>query len=428
MAGLRASLARLQELRAAFERKLSTAARGGGGAPRPRRPEGSRLREIIGFGSNPGDLRMFAYAPRQPRPDPALVVALHGCLQSALIYDHGSGWSELAHQHGFIVIYPEQQPANNPKNCFSWFLPGDIARGSGEALSIRQMVDKAVLEFGIDRARIFVTGLSAGGAMASVMLATYPEVFAGGAMIAGLPYGSASSVQEAFEAMFNGHRAPSARALGDRVRAASDHRGRWPSISVWHGSADTIVKPSNAAHIISQWLNVHGMPQRPSAEEQIGPHTRKVWNDEAGQTRIESFTVAGIAHGVPLATSGDSCGVPGPFFLDAGLSSTHHIARFWGLDRDHPLPRLSVAEVAAESRTAMLPTLNDVAAAAAKEQDTVRLEIEATVGAHPSLNPNDVIAAAFQAAGLPAPTPAGSKRIDPGAIIAAALKAAGLTC
>jgi len=368
---------------------------------------------------------MFAYAPQQLGPDPALVVALHGCLQSASIYDHGSGWSELADQQGFVVIYPEQQAANNPKNCFSWFLPGDIARGSGEALSIRQMVDKAVLEFGIDRARVFVTGLSAGGAMASVMLATYPEVFAGGAIIAGLPYGSASSVQEAFEAMFS-DRAPSARALGDRVRAASEHRGRWPSVSVWHGSADTIVKPSNAAHIVSQWLNVHGLPNHPSAQEQIGDHTRRVWNDAAGQTRIESFSVAGIAHGLPLDTSRDCCGAIGPFFLDCGLSSTHHIAQFWCLDRDHPLPRVSVAEVAADCRTAMLPRVNDVAAAGPEEQDTVRPEIEATLGAQPSLNPNDVIAAAFQAAGLSAPTPAGSKRIDPDAIIAAALKAAGL--
>ena len=425
MAGLRASLARLQELRAAFERKLSAAA-GGGGALHARRLQRGRLREITGFGSNPGDLKMFAYAPAQPRPDPALVVALHGCVQSASIYDHGSGWSELADRAGFVVIYPEQQRTNNPKNCFSWFLPNDIARGSGEALSIRQMVEKAILEFGIDRARVFVTGLSAGGAMASVMLATYPEVFAGGAIIAGLPYGSASSAQEAFEVMF-GDRAPSSRALGDRVRAASNHRGRWPTISVWHGSADAIVKPDNAAHIVSQWLNVHGLPEVPSAQEEIGNHIRKVWNDVAGQTQIESFTVSGIAHGVPLATSQDSCGSPGAFFLDAGLSSTHRIAQFWGLDRDQALAKVSVAEVAAQSRAAVLPRLHDAAAAGAEREGTVRLEIEATVGAQPSLNPNDVIAAAFQAAGLPAPTPAGSKPIDPGAIIAAALKAAGLT-
>jgi poly(hydroxyalkanoate) depolymerase family esterase len=107
----------------------------------------------------------------------------------------------IADRLGFMLIFPEQQPANNPKNCFSWFLPGDTARDGGEALSIRQMISKAVEEFGVDRSRIFVSGLSAGGAMASVMLATYPEVFAGGANIAGLPYGSASSVQEAFEAM-----------------------------------------------------------------------------------------------------------------------------------------------------------------------------------------------------------------------------------
>jgi len=416
MAGLRASLSRLHQLRAAFERKLS-AATGTRGALRPRRSESDRLREIVGFGSNPGDLRMFAYAPRQLRPGPALVVALHGCLQSASIYDHGSGWSELADRLGFVVIYPEQRATNNPKNCFSWFLPGDITRGSGEALSICQMVDKAVLEFGIDRARVFVTGLSAGGAMASVMLATYPDVFAGGAIIAGLPYGSASSVQEAFEAMFS-DRAPSARALGDRVRAASGHKGRWPSICVWHGSADTIVKPSNARQIISQWVNVHGLSERPSAQEKFGEHTRKVWNDAAGQTRIESFSLSGVAHGVPLATSGDSCGTPGPFFLDAGLSSTNHIAQIWGLDRDQAVSRVSV-EVPSR--------VNDVAVDSTEAEDATRLEVEGTAGAQLSLNPNAVIAAAFQAAGLPPPSPLGSKHVDPGAIIAAALKAAGLS-
>jgi pimeloyl-ACP methyl ester carboxylesterase len=134
----------------------------------------------------------------------------------------------------------QQQPANNPKNCFSWFLPGDIVRGQGEALSIREMVEHAVATFAVDRRKVFVTGLSAGGAMASVMLATYPEVFAGGAIIAGLPYGCASNVQQAFEAMFKEH-GHAARALGDRVRAASRHRGPWPK---WYGMAPApIVKP-----------------------------------------------------------------------------------------------------------------------------------------------------------------------------------------
>ena len=319
MAGIGFSLSRLRKLRDLFEKRLKAASGKSGWRPSARP---TRLREITNFGSNPGNLRMHAYVPDGVGPSPPLVVALHGCTQTADSYDQGTGWSHLADRLGFILIFPEQQPANNPKNCFSWFLPGDTSRDSGEALSIRQMVAKAVETFGVDRRRIFVTGLSAGGAMASVMLATYPEVFAGGAIIAGLPYGSASSVQEAFEAMFN-ERAPSSRALGDHVRGASSHRGPWPKISVWHGTADTVVRPSNADHIIRQWLDVQKLAERASSEEQIGRHTRRVWKDANGDMRLEAYSIAGMGHGVPLATTGvDSCGIAGPFFLEAGISST----------------------------------------------------------------------------------------------------------
>ncbi len=299
---------------------------------------------------------MHAYVPDGVGPSPPLVVALHGCTQTADSYDQGTGWSDLADRLGFILVFPEQQPANNPKNCFSWFLPGDTARDSGEALSIRQMIAKAVEKFGVDRSRIFVTGLSAGGAMASVMLATYPEIFAGGAIIAGLPYGSASSVQEAFEAMFN-ERAPSSRALGDHVRAASNHRGPWPKISVWHGTADTVVRPSNADHIIRQWLDVQKLPERSSGEEQIGRHTRRVWKDANGDTRLEAYSIAGMAHGVPLATAGaDACGVAGPFFLEAGISSTFLNRTLLG-GLIPPLPGSGMAQTQPEGRPRSAPSL-----------------------------------------------------------------------
>ena len=164
----------------------------------------SRLTEIAGFGSNPGNLRMLTYVPDSVSSSPALVVVLHGCTQTAAGYDHGSGWSALADRYGFVLLYAEQQEANNPKRCFNWFQPGDIERDQGETHSIRQMVEHAVRRHGVDRSRIFVTGLSAGGAMTSTMLATYPEVFAGGAIVAGLPYHCATSVPEAFECMFQG--------------------------------------------------------------------------------------------------------------------------------------------------------------------------------------------------------------------------------
>src|ERR1019366_7331274 len=138
-----------------------------------RRGVRSPLVEIKGFGANPGDLRMFSYVPDNLQPTPALVVVLHGCGQTAAGYDLGAGWSTLAKRYGFVLLMPEQPPSNNANGCFNWFNPEDTARDSGEACSIRQMIARMVGDIGIDQHRIFVTGLSAGGAMTSVMLATY---------------------------------------------------------------------------------------------------------------------------------------------------------------------------------------------------------------------------------------------------------------
>ena len=228
--------------------------------------------------------------------------------------------------------FPEQQRANNPQNCFNWFQPGDTARDKGEALSIRQMIETMIVDHGIDRDRVFVTGLSAGGAMTSVMLATYPEVFAGGAIIAGLPYGSASNVQQALESMFQSPARP-AREWGDLVRAASPHKGPWPRVSVWHGGADATVKPGNAGEILKQWTDVHGLPAAPTREDKVDGYPHQVWRNGAGDELLESYTIANMAHGTPLATGAadERYGVAGPFFIEAGISSSYHIAKFFGL-------------------------------------------------------------------------------------------------
>ncbi len=137
-----------------------------------------RLQPLAGFGPNPGALAAKFHVPNGLEEGAPLVVVLHGCTQTAAGYDYHSGWSRLADEAGFALLFPEQQRANNPNLCFNWFLPGDARRGSGEALSIRQMIETMVATHGLDRTRIFITGLSAGGAMASAMLASYPEVFA----------------------------------------------------------------------------------------------------------------------------------------------------------------------------------------------------------------------------------------------------------
>jgi poly(hydroxyalkanoate) depolymerase family esterase len=419
MAGIGSSLSRLRTLRDLFEKRLNAGSKGNSSSRSSARP--SRLREMTNFGTNPGNLRMHVYIPDSVDPSPPLVIALHGCTQTAHAYDYGAGWSHLADRLGFILVLPEQQSANNPKNCFSWFLPADTARDRGEALSIREIIAKAVETYGVDRGRIFVTGLSAGGAMASVMLATYPEIFAGGAIIAGLPYGSASSVQEAFEAMFN-ERAPSSRALGDHVRTASKHRGPWPKISVWHGSADDVVRPTNSDHIVRQWLEVQKLPERPTGEEQIGPHTRRIWEDANGETRLEAYSIEGMTHGVPLATVGvDACGNAGAFFLEAGISSTALIASFWGLDK--AAARKRTAQMQPATRIAAEPALPPSPAVA----EPLRAQNDdSAYGVRLAVDPGTVIEAAFKAAGLPLPERTGGRLVDPGAIISAALKAAGL--
>lgn len=311
---------------------------------RPRAPAGdSPVRESTDFGSNPGDLRMFSYVPPSVARKPALVVVMHGCTQTAAGYDIGTGWSALAERYGFSLLMPEQKSSNNGNTCFNWFNPDDITRGSGEVLSVRQMIERMVVEHHVDRSRIYITGLSAGGAMASAMLATYPEVFAAGAIIAGLPFGVARTLQEALSAMYRAppHAAPD---LGDLVRKASAHTGPWPKISVWHGSADRTVNPANANEIVKQWLDLHRLPMAPMSVATVDGYPREVWWNDAGETMVESYAIADMAHGTPLAIAGvaEPIGAAGAFLLEAGIASTYHIAQFFGLTRAIVQP---VAEV-----------------------------------------------------------------------------------
>ena len=316
MRGLHQTVARLTKLRR--QEALSPANDG-------------HLAEIGKFGSNPGKLRGLLHVPANLQPGAALVVVLHGCTQNAALYDRGSGWTALADRHGFAVLYPEQGRANNSNLCFNWFVPADARRGKGEALSIRQMIAATVAEHGLDADRVFVTGLSAGGAMTAVMLATYPEVFAGGAVIAGLPFATANTLPEALERM-RGSGGPNDQRLAEIAAEASRYAGPWPSLSVWHGTADHVVVPSNADDIVAQWRGLTGVAAEPAKEEKIGDHVRRVWVDGSGREAIEQHVIAGMGHGVPLDTRGEQpCGTAGPHMLEAGICSTSRIAQSWGL-------------------------------------------------------------------------------------------------
>jgi poly(hydroxyalkanoate) depolymerase family esterase len=317
-----------------FLKRLPKPGRLGGMAKyaRGRLPARSPLAEVEQVGTNPGGLRMFAFVPDNLQQPRALVVVLHGCGQTAAGYDLGAGWSTLAKHCGFALLMPEQQLANNANGCFNWFNPDDTARGQGEAASIQQMIARMSVDHGVDPHRIFVTGLSAGGAMTSVMLATYPEVFAAGAIIAGLPYGVASNVREALTGM-HGAQAHSPHDLGELVRHASQHKGRWPKLSVWHGSVDRVVNPANADEIVKQWLDVHELPAAPMSEGLVNGHPHRVWWNADGETVVESYTITNMAHGTPLglADNDNRYGTAGAFLIEAGISSSWLIAKFFGL-------------------------------------------------------------------------------------------------
>jgi len=304
-------------------------------------PSASPLKPFASFGSNPGQLLGWIHVPEIVRKGAPLVVVLHGCTQNARGYDDSAGWTRLADRHGFVVLFPEQQRSNNPNLCFNWFTPEDTARGGGEALSIRQMVAAAQIAHGTDPARVFVTGLSAGGAMTAVMLATYPDVFAGGAVIAGLPFAVARSVPEAFDRM-RGHGGPRRSELAGLVRAASQHSGGWPTLSVWHGDADLTVAPSNAAALVEQWRPLHEASGPPVQSQIAEGCSRRVWKDAAGREVIEHYSLADLGHGTPLdAARSDHREKAAPFMLDAGVSSTALISRYWGIVTDRPAGKVA---------------------------------------------------------------------------------------
>jgi feruloyl esterase len=288
--------------------------------------------EIPAFGSNPGALRMWLATPAALGPRAPLVVVLHGCGQTAEGYAEGAGWLTLAERCGFAVLAPEQTRANNANLCFNWFQPVDIGRVGGEAESIRQMVARALALHDLDPARVFVTGLSAGGAMTAVMLATAPELFAAGAVIAGLPYGAAGNLQEALAAMMSPTPPKPGRDLGDRVRAATPHAGRWPALSVWHGGSDTTVRPAAGEDLVRQWLDLHGL-DRPDETEMAPGRIDRIWRSAAGAPLVEQHILPALGHGTPLKTFGpDGCGAAGPFLLEVGVSSSREIAQSWGLE------------------------------------------------------------------------------------------------
>jgi hypothetical protein len=196
------------------------------------------------------------------------------------------------------------------------------------------------------------------------------------------------------------------------VRGASHHKGPWPRLSVWHGSADRTVHPANANEIVKQWLDVHGLTETPMSETMVDGHPRQIWWNEEGETIIESYTITDMSHGTPLGfvDNGERYGVEGALLIEAGISSSYHIANFFGLTKRIRQPKTTAKAVmaaAAKERARPFPT---VAPVTMQGPDLTAMLWPLATPVHRAVSPSkprrraidvgDVITRALTAAGL----------------------------
>ena len=263
---------------------------------------------------NPGGLILHAHVPHNLPAGAPLVVLLHGCGQNAEEFATQSGWRYLAAKHNFALLIPAQTEANNAQTCFNWFRPADIQHGQGEAESIAAMAKSMVDGLHLDGSRVFVTGLSAGGAMTAVLLAAYPNLFAAGAVVAGLPAGSASNVVNALARMAGrGQKHDPADWAGQARRLGPpQYEGRYPRVSVWQGLADQVVAASNARDVALQFASLHELSLPATTSPRAGMH-RTVWGNA-----VELWELDFAGHVYPSEA-------------EQGISAAQEIAKFWGI-------------------------------------------------------------------------------------------------
>jgi poly(hydroxyalkanoate) depolymerase family esterase len=284
--------------------------------------------------------RALVHPPAGVKPQTAvpLVCMLHGCTQDAASFAAATRMNDAADRHGFVAVYPQQERGENPQGCWNWFLPQHQARGAGEPASIAAIIRELMgtaSPWTIDTRRVFVAGLSAGGAMAAIVATVYPDLFAAVAVHSGLSYRSATNMGAAFNAMARGSEDPIGQGRAAHA-AMGDHARAIPSIVV-HGSADARVAPVNADHVLQQAITANRLaapaicdldiarPTTTSHGQVDGGHayTRCQWTDRRGVLMHELLKVDGLGH----AWSG---GAPGGSYTDPrGPDATDAIWRFF---------------------------------------------------------------------------------------------------
>lgn len=239
-----------------------------------------------------------------------LIVMLHGCSQDPDDFARGTGMNKLAEEQTFAVLYPLQTQKANPKKCWNWFRRENQQRGQGEPAEIVALINQIARAFTLDQGRIYVVGLSAGGALAIVLAATYPDVFAAAGVCAGMPYQAATNAAAGIAAMQRGSRA---RGLGRAVAEAMGEHRRVVPLIMFQGLADKVVRPVNADLLIRQWLETDRLVADgliASAEPRLASvvtsqsrggydFTRRIYEGPDGLAVLEAYLVEDMGHAWP---------------------------------------------------------------------------------------------------------------------------------
>jgi poly(hydroxyalkanoate) depolymerase family esterase len=264
-----------------------------------------------------GHMGYMLYRPATAAPGLPLVVMLHGCTQSPEDFALGTGMNRLADELGFLVAYPSQTSEANQQKCWNWFRPGDQERGRGEPALIAGVTRDVIEAERPDAARVYVAGLSAGGAAAAIMANVYPDLFAAVGVHSGLPCGAARDLSSALSAMKRGP------AHGGKRRNTAS---RFVPLITFHGDRDGTVHESNARELVAATTAATGVPIEIEVETgKAGgrSYTRALSRDPAGKVLIEQWTVAGAGH---AWSGGDPAG---SYAAAGGPNASREMLRFF---------------------------------------------------------------------------------------------------